>query len=196
MPQLITNGTVNNVASMYDDDSARRMPIMPPKEDKTTASTRNCIITSLSSAPMARRVPISFVRSVTETNMMFIIPIPPTRRLTAATALRRAVNILVVLASIEDISFRSITVKSSSSVPVICLRSRINISMSLCAFSVGIPSLIETCIRLKSSFPEIRRWNVRRGTTTRSSWSLPIVFWPLGASRPITTHESFLNRIV
>ena len=35
-------------------------------------------------APSAIRTPISRVRSVTETSMMFMIPMPPTRRLTAA----------------------------------------------------------------------------------------------------------------
>ena len=37
-------------------------------------------------APMARRMPISRVRSVTDTSMMFMMPMPPTIRLTAATA--------------------------------------------------------------------------------------------------------------
>src|SRR5438477_117238 len=36
-------------------------------------------------APMALRVPISRVRSVTETSMMFITPIPPRHRVTIAT---------------------------------------------------------------------------------------------------------------
>ena len=38
------------------------------------------------SAPMARRMPISRVRSVTDTSMMFMMPMPPTSRLTPATA--------------------------------------------------------------------------------------------------------------
>ena len=36
-------------------------------------------------APMARRIPISRVRSVTGTSMMFMIPMPPTKSDTAAT---------------------------------------------------------------------------------------------------------------
>ena len=35
---------------------------------------------SLRRAPMALRTPISRVRSVTETSMMFITPMPPTSR--------------------------------------------------------------------------------------------------------------------
>ena len=36
-------------------------------------------------APTALRIPISWVRSETETSMMFIIPIPPTTREIPAT---------------------------------------------------------------------------------------------------------------
>ena len=44
----------------------------------TTDSARNCISTCQPFAPTAMRVPISRVRSVTETSMMFMIPMPPT----------------------------------------------------------------------------------------------------------------------
>ena len=40
---------------------------------------------SLPRAPIAIRMPISRVRSVTETSMMFMIPMPPTTSETAAT---------------------------------------------------------------------------------------------------------------
>ena len=43
-------------------------------------------------APSALRTPISRVRSVTETSMMFMMPIPPTSRLTAAMLASRLVN--------------------------------------------------------------------------------------------------------
>ena len=42
-------------------------------------------------APMALRIPISRVRSVTLTSMMFMIPIPPTRSEMPATAPRKRV---------------------------------------------------------------------------------------------------------
>ena len=41
-------------------------------------SIRNCRITSRGRAPSALRIPISRVRSVTDTSMMFIITMPPT----------------------------------------------------------------------------------------------------------------------
>ena len=44
------------------------------------ASSKNCQVISLRRAPMALRTPISRVRSVTETSMMFMTPMPPTSR--------------------------------------------------------------------------------------------------------------------
>jgi len=43
----------------------------------------------LGRAPIARRTPISRVRSVTATSMMFMMPIPPTKSETAASAVPR-----------------------------------------------------------------------------------------------------------
>ena len=77
---------------------------MPPRHASTTASIKNCKSTSRSVAPIARRTPISRVRSVTDTNMMFMMPMPPTKRLTAATAPNRAVMICVVDATFSAIS--------------------------------------------------------------------------------------------
>ena len=69
-----------------------RMPRIPPTRQSTSASTRNCSRMSRRVAPSALRTPISRVRSVTETSMMFMIPIPPTTRLTAAMLASRVVN--------------------------------------------------------------------------------------------------------
>ena len=54
------------------------MPSAPPSPLSTMASMRNCIKMSRRRAPIALRMPISRVRSVTVTSMMFMIPIPPT----------------------------------------------------------------------------------------------------------------------
>jgi len=56
----------------------RPRPVAPPNADRNTASIRNCIIRSLCRAPSDFRKPISLVRSVTLTSMMFIITMPPT----------------------------------------------------------------------------------------------------------------------
>ncbi len=65
------------------------MPIRPPMSDSVTASTRNWTRMSRPRAPTAMRRPISRVRSVTETSMMFMMPIPPTSSDTEAMAASR-----------------------------------------------------------------------------------------------------------
>ena len=62
------------------------MPSTPPIIDSVIASTRNCFRISVPRAPTAILNPISRVRSVTLTSMMFMMPMPPTSRLTDATA--------------------------------------------------------------------------------------------------------------
>src|SRR5438477_369194 len=52
------------------------MPRTPPITESVTASTRNCRRMSRPCAPTAIRSPISRVRSVTDTSMMFMILIP------------------------------------------------------------------------------------------------------------------------
>ena len=54
------------------------MPIAPPIALKVTASIKNCTRMSAARAPTAMRMPISRVRSVTLTSMMFMMPMPPT----------------------------------------------------------------------------------------------------------------------
>ena len=53
-------------------------PRTPPSAHNSPDSIKNCISTCLRRAPRALRKPISNVRSVTETNMMFITTMPPT----------------------------------------------------------------------------------------------------------------------
>jgi HEAT repeat protein len=55
-------------------------PTSPPIPVNATASSRNCCTMSRRRAPTALRMPISRVRSVTETSMMFITPTPPISR--------------------------------------------------------------------------------------------------------------------
>ena len=56
------------------------IPINPPVRLKTEASIINWERISVVLAPIAFRNPISRVLSVTETNMIFMIPMPPTKR--------------------------------------------------------------------------------------------------------------------
>jgi hypothetical protein len=64
-------------------------PTSPPINARIKASIKNCHRISRRLAPTAIRKPISRVRSVTETNMMFMMLIPPTTSETAATAINR-----------------------------------------------------------------------------------------------------------
>ena len=59
---------------------ARIIPTHPPNKQMNKASNKNWRMILPCVAPMALRTPISRVRSFTETNMIFIIPIPPTTR--------------------------------------------------------------------------------------------------------------------
>ena len=65
-------------------------------------------------APMAQRMPISRVRSVTETSMMFMIPMPPTRREIEAMAPSMSDIVRVVSAAVLTRAVRLRTLKSLS----------------------------------------------------------------------------------
>ena len=67
-----------------DNGSAMIAPMMPPHADNMADSVRNWISTSRVLAPRAFLIPISLVLSVTDTSMMFMMPMPPTRRDMAA----------------------------------------------------------------------------------------------------------------
>ncbi len=64
----------------------RTRPTRQPATEIISASSRNCARMSFWRAPIAMRMPISRVRSVTETSMMFMIPMPPTNSETEAIA--------------------------------------------------------------------------------------------------------------
>ena len=75
------------------DEPGQARPAAPPASPSTEASTRNCRRISRGVAPRALRRPISRIRSVTETNMMFITPIPPTSNEMAAMPPSRMVRV-------------------------------------------------------------------------------------------------------
>ena len=72
------------------------MPSRPPLRQSTTASMRNCAWMSRPRAPSALRRPISRVRSVTDTSMMFMMPMPPTTSEIAATQARKSERVCVI----------------------------------------------------------------------------------------------------
>lgn len=64
----------------------------------------------LSCAPRALRMPISRVRSVTDTIMMFMMPMPPTSREMAAMAVRMVTTMLTMEVMVSSISLRLVTI--------------------------------------------------------------------------------------
>jgi hypothetical protein len=56
------------------------IPRIPPVPVTKMASIRNCFRISEDRAPIAFRMPISLVRSLTETSIIFMTPIPPTSK--------------------------------------------------------------------------------------------------------------------
>ena len=95
--ELIATGT----EAILEISCARAMPIptpmIPPMLVSTEASVRNCARMLPFFAPIAYFSPISRVRTVTDTSMMFITPIPPTSREMLA------IQISMVL--VEELSF-------------------------------------------------------------------------------------------
>ena len=90
-----------------------RMPIAPPNMHSITASLRNCDKMLSGRAPTAIRRPISRVRSVTETSMMFMMPTPPTTSEITATNNSSSDIVADWLAMVLVISVMSRTLKSS-----------------------------------------------------------------------------------
>ncbi len=80
---------------------------------KIQASIKNCINTLPRVAPNALRIPISRVRSVTDTSIMFITPIPPTSKEIAAIPPNTLFNIPVKL----SISFKNSCGSGTSNLP-------------------------------------------------------------------------------
>ena len=83
----------------------RNTPMAQPIMHSTTLSSRNCCRITPRPAPMAFRMPISRVRSVTVTSMMFIMPMPPTTREMAAippsSTVRMPVTLVMASSSIS-----------------------------------------------------------------------------------------------
>ena len=89
-----------NAATASPSSSASVTPSAPPMRQTSTASMRNCLRMSPWRAPTAMRTPISCVRSVTDTSMMFITPMPPTTSEMTAMAEISSVMVRVVLSTV------------------------------------------------------------------------------------------------
>src|SRR5947209_2922363 len=99
------------------------MPAAPPSRQSRIASLRNWRRMSRPRAPTAMRKPISRVRSVTDTSMMFMMPTPPTTSEIRATHNSRFIINVEVDANARVISAMSRTLKSSDSPALMWCRS-------------------------------------------------------------------------
>lgn len=80
-------GLIHNVRPQSDlvwRRGGQELPLISPPNDKIMASTINWVKTTFGGAPNAFLSPISLVRSVTVTSIIFIMPIPPTSKEMAA----------------------------------------------------------------------------------------------------------------
>jgi hypothetical protein len=156
----------------------------------TTLSTRNCVSTSDPRAPIAMRMPISRVRSVTETSMMFMMPMPPTTSDIDAIAASRPDITDVVLVAAAAISVWLRTVKSSGESPSLCVL-RMMSEISDCAAGMSPGENVLTRIWPSLTFPLSRFCAVVYGIRTTSSWSVPVALWPFGASTALTVNGTW-----
>ena len=99
-PEIIVAHPTNAV-TVLDTPTPSEIPIAPPSNDSTTASVKNCTLTFDGLAPTAMRIPISLVRSLTDTSIMFMMPIPPTRSEIDATAPSNMLITFAVLAMLS-----------------------------------------------------------------------------------------------
>src|SRR6266849_1235183 len=109
------DGSGVKLAISHETPHANAIPPAPPAQHNTTDSTRNWLTTSCCRAPTAFRIPISLVRSTTETSIMFIITMPPT---TSEMPTTNSDTENIVAVSLENNSLMPsevITPKSSSS---------------------------------------------------------------------------------
>src|SRR5713101_3923965 len=111
----ISVGQERKLLISADPPRPAMIPTAPPSMLSVTASTRNCSCTSASVAPTAMRTPISRVRSVTLTSMMFMMPMPPTISETEAIEPSSSVITCWVCAARSATSDCVRTKKSSSS---------------------------------------------------------------------------------
>ena len=99
----------NWAAAMRRIVQDRKIPMAQPIMHSTTASIRNWRRIFPRVAPMALRMPISRVRSVTVTSMMFMMPIPPTTREMPAIPPSRMESTEVMLFIASSITFMELT---------------------------------------------------------------------------------------
>ena len=96
---LIVGVHCRPVETMTTASTPRPVPRMPPRVPRTADSVRNWVAICRRAAPRARRSPISPVRSITETSVVFAMPTAPMRSVTAARGKVQGVGVLLDVAT-------------------------------------------------------------------------------------------------
>ena len=78
------------------------MPKIPPNWQIRIASKRNCCLITALLAPIALRIPISVVRSVTDTSMIFINPMAAPNRVIMPMMVAATSTMLIMSLNILD----------------------------------------------------------------------------------------------
>ena len=125
-------------------------PMTPPSAETTTASVRNCCRMSRMRAPVAMRTPISRVRSVTLTSMMFMTPMPPTSSEIAAIEPSRIVSVFCVSVAVS----RSATPCCGSGSPRVRCRASSSACTAACVSSICATSSTATVIVAQEALAE------------------------------------------
>ena len=117
--------------------------IIPPVILSKIDSVRNCNKISNPLPPIAMRRPISLVLSVTDTYIIFMIPIPPTRREIPAIAPSKIVRILLTELKVDNNSVWFLIVKSFwSDALILCVLRKVS-SICVAAWVVDLESIAE-----------------------------------------------------
>ena len=124
-------------------------------------------------APTARRSPISRVRSVTDTSMMFMIPIPPTTRETTAIPANSSAWVCDIASRTCSRSEMLRTEKSSGSAAESLWRRRRRRSVASTTSGTASGVSAETKTLPIHVWPVRRSCSVVMGIRTVSSWSRP-----------------------
>jgi hypothetical protein len=97
-------------ATTFDKTKPRMIPATPPIKPIITDSPRKITRTVLLFMPKALSIPISRVRSIKETIIMFIMPIPATNNDMAATPPRKRFKVEDKVEMVDDMSAAEVTV--------------------------------------------------------------------------------------
>ena len=106
----MTAGILKIAATTFPPATPKIIPAIPPNSLKNTASVKNWVRISRRVAPMALRMPISLIRSETETNIIFMIPMPAT--ISAITLTEKANNLMPSVNGANSSNISSLDVNS------------------------------------------------------------------------------------